>query len=296
MKQQVFSGCGTALITPFRAGEIDYAALKSLIRQQLAAGVDALIVCGTTAEAATLTREERRELIAFVIREADHKIPVIVGTGSNNTAQAIVLSEEAQKLGADALLVVTPYYNKATQQGLIEHFTAIAQSVSPLPIILYNVPSRTGVSCTADTYRELSKVENIVGVKEASGNFSLIQATRRLCGDTFAIWSGNDEDTAALALLGGSGVISVASNLLPQTISALTKLCRCGRYEEAGRLQVALAPLIKALFCEVNPIPIKTALAAKGLCCEEFRLPLCPMSEANKKELLNVMEEYRDLK
>jgi len=296
MKQQVFSGCGTALITPFRAGEIDYASLKSLIQQQLAAGVDALVVCGTTAEAATLTREERRELIAFVIREADHKIPVIVGTGSNNTAQAIVLSEEAQKLGADALLVVTPYYNKATQQGLIEHFTAIAQSVSPLPIILYNVPSRTGVSCTADTYRELSKVENIVGVKEASGNFSLIQATRRLCGDTFAIWSGNDEDTAALALLGGSGVISVASNLLPQTISALTKLCRCGRYEEAGRLQVVLAPLIKALFCEVNPIPIKTALAAKRLCCEEFRLPLCPMSEANKKELLNVMDEYRDLK
>ena len=192
--------------------------------------------------------------------------------------------------------MVTPYYNKATQEGLIEHFTAIAQSVSPLPIILYNVPSRTGVSCTADTYRELSKVENIVGVKEASGNFSLIQATRRLCGDTFAIWSGNDEDTAALALLGGSGVISVASNLLPQTISALTKLCRCGRYEEAGQLQVALAPLIKALFCEVNPIPIKTALAAKGLCCEEFRLPLCPMSEANKKELLNVLEEYCDLK
>lgn len=296
MKQALFSGCGTALITPFHKGKVDYEALRLLIEQQIEGGVDALIVCGTTAEATTLRREERQEVIDFTIRAADHRLPVIVGTGSNSTAQAIELSTEAKSLGADGLLVVTPYYNKATQTGLIGHFTAIAAAVAPLPVILYNVPSRTGLSCTADTYAALSQIENIVGAKEASGNFALIQDTLRRCPEDFAVWSGNDEDTAAICMFGGAGVISVASNILPATISALTNLCKRGRFAEAGQLQLTLSPFLRSLFCEVNPIPIKTLLAHKGICGEEFRLPLCSMAEEKKKSLLAIWSDFEHLR
>ena len=214
-----------------------------------------------------------------------------MGTGSNNTASAVALSREACDAGADGVLVVTPYYNKATQRGLVRHFTAVADAVA-CPLIVYNVPSRTGVCCTAETYQALSRHPNIVGVKEASGSFALIQDTRRLCGDSFHIWSGNDEDTAAVCLLGGVGVISVAANIIPKEMHELTSLCLADRFAEAGREQVRLSPLLRALFSEVNPIPVKTAMARMGLCSEQLRLPLCEMGGQNRELLFATMDRF----
>ena len=235
--------------------------------------------------------EERTELIKTCVAQVDHRVPVIAGSGSNNTAAAIRLSEEAQALGADGLLVVTPYYNKATQRGLIRHFTAIADAVE-LPVILYNVPSRTGVSCTAETYAALAQHPNINGVKEASGSFALIQDTLNLCPAGFSVWSGNDEDTAAVMALGGKGVISVAANIIPREMHTLTELCLRDEFAAAGALQLRMAELIRSLFCEVNPIPVKAAMEELALCGGELRLPMCGISSENRARVKAAMERF----
>ena len=215
----------------------------------------------------------------------------MAGTGSNCTETAIYLSTEAEKMGADGLLVVSPYYNKATQQGLVEHYKAVADCVN-VPLITYDVPSRTGVTTAPETYAVLAEHPNIVGTKEASGSFAQIQKTRELCGDEFTIWSGNDEDTAAVCMLGGKGVISVAANIIPREMHEMTKACMMNEYATAGRLQLKYRKLIEVLFCEVNPIPVKTALHMMGYCEEEFRLPLCKMGEGNRRRLKEILEEY----
>lgn len=291
MSQPLFRGSGVALVTPMTPSGIDFPALERLIEWHIASGTDALVVCATSGEGATLTYAERVEIIDRTVRQVNGRIPVIVGTGSNNTASAVILSREACDAGADGVLVVTPYYNKATQRGLVRHFTAVADAIDR-PLIVYNVPSRTGVSCTAETYAALARHPNIVGVKEASGDFALLQDTRNLCGDDFVIWSGNDEDTAAICMLGGAGVISVAANIIPRELHELTALCFADRLLEAGRAQLRLSPLIRALFCEVNPIPVKTAMARMGLCGDLLRLPLCEMGEKNRERLFAAMDTY----
>ena len=291
MSQPLFRGSGVALVTPMTPSGIDFPALERLIEWHIASGTDALVVCATSGEGATLTYAERVEIIDRTVRQVNGRIPVIVGTGSNNTASAVILAREACDAGADGVLVVTPYYNKATQRGLVRHFTAVADAIDR-PLIVYNVPSRTGVSCTAETYAALARHPNIVGVKEASGDFALLQDTRNLCGDDFVIWSGNDEDTAAICMLGGAGVISVAANIVPRELHELTALCFADRLLEAGRAQLRLSPLIRALFCEVNPIPVKTAMARMGLCGDLLRLPLCEMGEKNRERLFAAMDTY----
>lgn len=291
MKEAVFKGCATALITPFTQDTVDCDALRKLIDYQLDAGIDALVVCGTTGEASTMSYAERMRTIEIAVRHVKGRVPIIAGTGANNTETAIALSRDAAHIGVDALLVVTPYYNKATQRGLIRHYETIADLVSK-PVILYNVPSRTGVSCTAETYATLSAHPNIIGVKEASGNLSLVQKTRELCSDDFYIWSGNDDETAPIMLLGGVGVISVVSNVAPREMVALTQACRNGQFRKAGTQQLHLRRLCEILFREVNPIPVKTAMSMMGYCKEVMRLPLCEMGEENRKELEQVLQSY----
>lgn len=291
MKEPVFKGCATAIVTPFTYDGVDYDALKKHIDNQLCAGINALVVCGTTGEASTMSYTERIRTIEVAVRHVNGRVPVIAGTGANSTETAIAQSRDAEALGADALLLVTPYYNKATQQGLVRHYEHIADSVST-PVILYNVPSRTGVTCTAETYAALSKHPNIVGVKEASGNFTLIQKTHELCPEDFYIWSGNDEDTAAIMLLGGMGVISVVSNVAPKDMLELTQACLAGHFQEAGKRQLRMRRLCEILFREVNPIPVKTALSMMGCCEEILRLPLCEMASENRKELEQVLRSY----
>ena len=281
----IFEGAGVALVTPFtESGEVNYEKLEALLEEQIAGGTDAIIACGTTGESATMSHEEHLDVIRFTCKVVNKRVPVIAGTGSNCTREAIHLSKEAEKAGADGLLLVTPYYNKATQQGLLRHYKVIADSVGT-PIILYNVPSRTGVNIQPETYAELAQHPNIAGVKEASGNFSQIQKTRNLCPADFAIWSGNDDETAAICMLGGSGVISVVANVLPAEMHRLTALCLANDFSAAGRLQLKLKPLCDALFCEVNPIPVKTALNLMGLEAGELRLPLCPPTDASVERL-----------
>ena len=287
----LFTGSAAAIITPFTKDTVDYPALGRLLAFQLENGTDAIVVCGTTGEAATMSYVERMRAIEYTVRQVDGRVPVIAGTGSNNTANAITLSQDAAHAGVDGILVVTPFYNKATQAGLVAHYSAIADEVDR-PMIVYDVPSRTGVTVAPETYLALSRHPNIVGVKEASGNFSQIQKTRELCGDSFAVWSGNDEDTAAVCMLGGSGVISVAANVLPREMHELTEACRQNDYARAGQLQLKLRRLIEALFCEVNPIPVKTALHLMGYCQEILRLPLCRMSPEHRAALAEVLGEY----
>lgn len=291
MKTPLFTGSGVAIVTPFTPTGVDYAAFSQLLEWQIDSGTDAIIACGTTGEAATLTREERTKLTALCIERVDGRIPVIVGTGSNCTQTAVELSKEAERLGADGLLVVTPYYNKSTQPGLCDHFLSIADEVN-VPIIVYNVPSRTGVSCSAETYRLLSRHPNINGVKEASGNFSLIQDTLNFCEEDFSVWSGNDEDTTAVCALGGRGVISVAANIIPRDMHDLTQLCFENDVLSAGKLQLQMTELLRTLFCEVNPIPIKTAMWYLGLYSAQLRLPLCPMQQENELRLKKALQSY----
>ena len=291
MKQPVFTGSGVAIVTPFTSDGVDYAALSDLLEFQLANGTDAVIVCGTTGEAATMSAAERARTIETAVRTVDGRVPVIAGTGANCTATAAAQSREAAALGADAVLVVTPYYNKATQRGLVRHYQAVADAVTR-PVILYNVPSRTGVKCAAETYAALSAHPNIAGVKEASGDFALIQKTRELCPEDFYIWSGNDDETAPIMLLGGVGVISVAANVAPAAMAGLTHACLKGDFVTAGRLQLRLRKLCEALFWEVTPIPVKTALALMGRCREILRPPLCEMEEDVRERLRAVLAEY----
>ena len=289
MRTPVFTGSCPALVTPFdQNGAINYDAFGKLIDAQIEAGVDAVCVCGTTGESATMTIREHIAAVEFCVKRVNHRVKVIAGAGSNDTSAAVYLSQHAQDSGADALLHVTPYYNKASQTGLIRHYEYIADRVD-LPIILYNVPSRTGVSFTAETYRHLSQNPQFNGVKEASGNFSLLAHTRFLCGDDFYIWSGNDDQVVPMMALGAKGVISVASNLIPEVMVKMTKLCLDNDFEAASKLQIKYMDLIDALFLEVNPIPIKAALNLVGMEMGGLRLPLCEMSEKNLETLRSSM-------
>lgn len=274
MKNPVFTGAGVAIVTPFKStGEVNFEEFGHIIDHQIAHGTDAIIVCGTTGESSALHDREHREVVAWCCEYVNHRIPVIAGVGSNDTAYAIELTKFAKECGADGGLSVTPYYNKTSQRGLIAHYTAIADSCD-LPIILYNVPSRTGVCFTAETLQTLSKHPNINGLKAASGNFSLLAATRALCGDDLNIWSGNDDQIVPLMALGGKGVISVLSNVAPQETHDLCQLCFENRYPEAAKMQFAFHNLIDALFCEVNPIPVKKAMEILGWNVGSLRLPL----------------------
>jgi len=292
MRTPVFTGTCPALVTPFHeSGQIDYDAFAKLIDHQISAGVDAVCVCGTTGESASLSMQEHDDLIEFCINRVNGRVKVIAGTGSNNTAVAANAARRAQQLGADALLIVTPYYNKATQTGLIRHYETIASRTN-LPIILYNVPSRTGMSFTAETYAILAKIPNINGVKEASGNLTLITRTRECCPDDFSIWSGNDDQVVPMMALGAKGVISVASNIIPEIMVQMSHLCLSGDFRFAAKLQIEYSKLIDALFIEVNPIPVKAAMELFGMCSGHLRLPLSPISSAHldvlREELLQL--------
>ncbi len=290
MKAPVFEGVATALITPLNENGIDYNAFARLIDWQINEGVNALVVCGTTGESSTLTDKEHKNAIEFAVNEVGGRIPVIAGTGSNDTAYALELTDFSCKAGVDGVLVVTPYYNKATQNGLFKMFTEIADRAAA-PVILYNVPSRTGVNIAPETVARLSKHPNISGIKEAGGNISAVAEIAALCGDDINIYSGNDDQTVPIMSLGGKGCISVLSNLLPHNTAQMCKKMLAGDTKGALDLQLKYLPLIKALFCEVNPIPVKAAMAAMGYCENYLRLPLTPMEEAHKEILLNEMRK-----
>ena len=284
MRDPVFTGSCVASVTPFTHTGIDFDKLRELIERQIAAGTDAICICGTTGESSTQSRAEHLAAVRCCVEQAAHRVKVIAGAGSNCTSDAIFLSQSAEDAGADALLLVTPYYNKATQQGLIRHYEAIARHVT-IPMILYNVPSRTGVSFTAETYHALSQVEPIQGVKEASGSLSLVTHTRALCGDDFFIWSGNDDQVVPMMSMGAKGVVSVAANLIPAEMHRMAQLCLEGDFEAAARRQVAYTPFFDALSCEVNPIPIKTAMNLAGYQVGGLRLPMCEMTPEHTHQL-----------
>jgi 4-hydroxy-tetrahydrodipicolinate synthase len=284
MKKPLFSGVCTALVTPFINGRINYPMVKVLLKRQLDAGVKAVVLAGTTGEAPTLTDQEKTELIRQCKSYAGEDCMIIAGTGSNSTAHAVELSIAAQEAGADALLVVSPYYNKATPDGLIAHFLSIAHSVS-IPIILYNVPSRTGVDIPVTVYQRLSRIPNIVGVKEASTDLTKIVKTKNACTSDFAIWSGNDDLTVPIMSLGGQGIISVTSNICPEQMVAMAQAAINEDYDTAASLQASLQPLIDLMFCEVNPIPVKAAMECIGYDCGGCRLPLCSPSKENMKRI-----------
>ncbi len=287
----LFNGVCTALITPFKNGEIDYKSLKKIINFQIEQGVDALLINGTTGESATLTECEKRELISFAVREVGGKVPLIAGTGSNSTQKALHLSQFARDVGIDAVLVVTPYYNKASADGLIKHYETIGDSID-IPLILYNVPSRTGVNIPLSVYDKLANHDNIVAVKEASPSISDFAKLSQKCSDRLTLYSGNDDLIMPTLALGGDGVISVLSNILPKEVGEICKLWFANKTKEAIALQLKLLPLINAIFSEVNPIPIKALMSHKGFCKEEYRLPLYPMDEDKKKILFDVFDIY----
>lgn len=291
MREPLFTGSGVAIVTPFTNETVNFAALGRLLDFQLQNGTDAVIVCGTTGEATTMSYHERMRTIEFCVERVDGRVPVIAGSGSNATETAVTLSRDAERAGADGLLVVTPYYNKASQKGLIRHYNTIADAVDR-PVILYDVPSRTGVTIAPETYAELAKHPNINGVKEAGGNFSNIQKTRNLCPADFSIWSGNDDETAAICMLGGRGVISVVANVLPAQMHRLTELCLANDYAAAGKLQLELKDFCDAMFCDVNPIPVKTALNLMGWEAGPLRLPLCEPDEAVTARIRRALERY----
>ena len=289
-ERPVFQGAATALITPMRDGAVDYAAMGRLIDWQIEQGIDALVIAGTSGEGSTLTDEEHRELLRFSAERIAGRVPMIAGTGSNDAAYAVDLSRFACDVGADALLTVTPYYNKATQNGLVRMFSELADAVTK-PLILYNVPSRTGINMEPSTYARLAEHPNIAGIKEAGGNISKIVETCALVGERLTLYSGNDDQIVPIMAMGGKGVISVLSNVLPAKTAALCALCLKGDYPAAAAMQTELLPLINALFCEVNPIPAKAAMAALGFCGGEIRLPLTPMEEPHRQTLLERMRE-----
>lgn len=289
-KQSIFTGSGVAVITPFIEDRVDYDALGRIIDFQLANKTDAVVICGTTGESSTLTDEEHRSCISYAVERVAGRVPVIAGTGSNDTKYAVELSVYACEAGADALLLVTPYYNKTTQKGLVKNFLTIADAVTK-PIILYNVPSRTGCGFGIPAYRELAKHERIVGVKEANGNISAIAELFAECGSSLDIYSGNDDQIVPILSLGGKGVISVLSNIMPAQTHDICELWFSGRTKESADLQLRLLKLINSLFIEVNPIPVKTAMNLLGWCSDEIRLPLCEMEEKNRELLICAMTE-----
>lgn len=283
MKKRIFTGAGVALVTPMNAdGSVNWKKLEELIEFQINGGTDAIIICGTTGESATLTDDEHLKCIYFATEKANGRIPIIAGASSNDTRYAMMLARESKQAGADGILCVTPYYNKASQAGLVKHYNMIADATD-LPMILYNVPSRTGCNILPQTYLELSKHPNIVATKEANGDIVSVAKTRALCGDNLDIYSGDDDQIVPIMSLGGIGVISVLSNILPRETHEICELFFEGKIKEASDMQISMISMISALFCDVNPIPVKEALNQMGMNVGGCRLPLCETSEANRK-------------
>ncbi len=287
----MFRGSIVAIVTPFKNGKIDENKLRELVDFQIENGTDGIVPCGTTGEASTLDYEEHDRVIEIVVEQAGKRVPVIAGTGSNSTQEAIEISEHARKAGADGLLLVTPYYNKPTQEGLYLHYKAIAEAV-PLPQVLYNVPGRTSVNMLPATVARLAEIPNIVAIKEASGSLQQASEILALCGDKITVLSGDDFVTFPMMACGGKGVISVTANIMPKEVAALIDAFSAGNMEEARRLHLHLLKINNAMFIETNPMPVKTALGLMGKCGDEARLPLAPMSEANKAKLAGIMKEY----
>ena len=291
MKKTIFTGAGVAIVTPMNPDEsINFDRLGQIIDNQIENGTDAIVICGTTGESATMTDQEHVDCIEYAVKRVNGRVPVIAGAGSNHTSYAVWMSKEAKRVGADALLHVTPYYNKTSQTGLIRHFNAVADATD-LPIILYNVPSRTGVNITPATYRELAKHPNIVAAKEASGNISQIAQIAQACGDELDLYSGNDDQIVPLLSLGAKGVISVLSNIMPRETHDICRLFFEGKIAESRTLQLKLLPLINALFSDVNPIPVKEAMNMMGWECGECRLPLVSMQPQAKEHLRSLRQE-----
>ena len=290
MKNRIFTGMASAMITPMNAQGVDYEAMERFIEFQIENGINALVVMGTTGENATLEPWEQKEVIRFVVEKVNHRVPVIAGTGTNNTAHALQNTKNACEVGADAVLVVTPYYNKGTQKGLITHFTAVADA-SSVPVILYNVPSRTGVNLLPKTVAELAKHPNIVAIKEASGSMAQLVELMALCGDQIDVYSGEDALTVPMLAMGAAGTISVLSNVAPKESVAMTDAFFAGKIEEAAQWQCKLLPLINALFSEVNPIPVKAAVSALGFGEDYLRLPLTPMEAGHREAMLCEMRK-----
>ena len=291
MKEVIFEGCGTAIATPFTKDGVNFEEFGKLIEEQIKNEVDAIIVCGTTGESVTMSETEKKETIKFVIDRVAGRTKVVAGTGSNNTSSAIKMSKFAEDVGADGLLVVTPYYNKTTQKGLVAHYKAIAEEVK-LPIIMYSVPSRTGVNINPETCLELSKIDNIVAIKEASGNLSQIAKIASLCGDNLTIYSGNDDQVVPVLSVGGKGVISVLSNVMPKYTHDMVMNYLNGNTNEATKMQLDVIDLIDMLFVEVNPIPVKEALNIMGYDFGEPRLPLIPMTKENSEKMKEIMKKH----
>lgn len=287
----MFEGAIVAIVTPFKNGQIDEEALRNLIEFQIQNGTDAIVPCGTTGESSTLSHEEHNRVVEITIDAVRKRVPVIAGTGSNSTDEAYHLTKHAYDMGADGAMMVCPYYNRPTQEGLYEHFRVIAESV-PIPIVVYNIPGRTGVNLMPETVARLSKISNIVGIKEASGSLKQMQDVISLCPSDFNVVSGDDFFTLPLLLLGGKGVISVVSNVAPADMSSMIDAFQKGDIAEARRLHYKMTPLVDALFLETNPVPVKAALSMMGKINYEVRLPMCKMSEANYEKLKNVMKNY----
>jgi len=287
----MFAGSMVAIVTPFKNGKVDEKALGNLIEFQIKNGTDAIIPCGTTGESATLDYEEHYRVIEFTIEAVNKRVPVIAGTGANSTDETIMMTRKAKGFGADGALLVTPYYNKPTQEGLYLHYKKVAEDVD-IPIVLYNVPGRTGVNMLPSTVARLAEIKNIVAIKEASGDMRQVSELIRLCGDRITVLSGDDFTTFPLLSLGGKGVISVTANVAPSDVAGMVDAFLGGMIEEARRLHYKLEPLNQAMFFETNPIPVKTALGMMGMCSDELRLPLSPMSDINKERLRKVMEDY----
>lgn len=292
MKDAIFKGSATAIVTPMdKQGNIDLKAMEHLLKFQLENGTDAIVVNGTSGESSTLEEKEKLELMDFTIHYVNHRVPVIAGTGSNYTRHCVNLSRKAQSLGATGLLLVTPYYNKTSQHGLVEHFYAVADSVE-IPIILYNVPTRTGVNIEPETYLKLSEHPNIQGIKEAGGNIAHIVKTAALCHDKLDLYSGNDDQTVPLLSLGGKGVISVAGNIMPSEMHAMCRHFFEGELDKSLEIQLRLLKLMNAMFMDVNPVPVKAALSMLGMCGENYRLPLTALAPEKRTQLLEVMKTY----
>ena len=287
----MFQGAFTAIVTPFKDGQVDEAAYNELIRFNIDGGVSGIVPCGTTGESPTLSHEEHNRVVEITVKEVAGQVKVIAGTGSNSTQEAIALTKHAQEVGADAALMVSPYYNKPSQEGLYEHFKAVAEAVD-IPILPYNIQGRTAVNIANETMRRLSQIPNIVGVKEASGNILQMSEVVRLCGPDFSVLSGDDQMTFPLMCLGGKGVISVVTNLAPSKMSALTKHMLNGELEQARAIHFEIYELCQAMFLETNPIPVKSALGMMGKIKLEFRLPLCPLSATNQAKLKANLEKY----
>ncbi len=287
----LFKGSGVAIVTPFNESGVDFDKLRELLEWHIKSGTDAIIICGTTGEASTMSESEKKETIKFTVDTVKKRIPVIAGTGTNNTAASISMSKWAESIGVDGLLIITPYYNKTTQKGLVEHFKAISDEVNT-PIIVYNVPGRTGMNISPKTLLEISKLKNIAAIKEASGNISQVAQYKALCGDNIDIYSGNDDQIIPIMSLGGIGVISVLANIIPEDVHRMCMLYLEGKTEEALKIQLNSLALTNALFIETNPIPVKTAMNLMNLNVGNLRLPLCSMEDNNLEVLKREMKNY----